>query len=183
MRFSATPPSIRMWYSLMLMMVGETSSGSYLTPAMLLGQSEASKLIDISIHLWCGTAFGAGVATATSQHRIFMMRREVLSQESMNMMDNILRCSLSLDSESEWPYTALRSLLAFWNPNLSSLSSSGSSFCLSSRWREGASSLCCRFSSSWYYSMSFLISLHYSVLWRVELCTGQCVPLSSLLDA
>jgi hypothetical protein len=27
-RFSAAPPSIRMWYSLMLTMVGETSSGS-----------------------------------------------------------------------------------------------------------------------------------------------------------
>jgi hypothetical protein len=60
MRFSTAPPSIRVWYILMLMMVGETSSGSCPTLAMLLGQSEASKLIDVSIHLWCAAAFGIG---------------------------------------------------------------------------------------------------------------------------
>jgi hypothetical protein len=84
-RFSAAPPSIRTWYNLMLMMVRETSSGSCPAPAMLLGQSEASKLIDVSIHLWCGTAFGAGAAAATSQCRFLMMRREVMSQEPLNM--------------------------------------------------------------------------------------------------
>jgi hypothetical protein len=31
-RFSAAPPSIRMWYNLMLTMVGETSSGSWPLP-------------------------------------------------------------------------------------------------------------------------------------------------------
>jgi hypothetical protein len=65
-RFSAAPPSIRTWYNLMLMMNGETSSGSYPARAMLLRQSEVSKLIDVSIHLWCDAAFGAGVAATTS---------------------------------------------------------------------------------------------------------------------
>jgi hypothetical protein len=59
---------------LMLTTDGETSSGSCLTLAMLLGQSEALKLIDVSIHLWCDTAFGAGAAAATSRHRFLMMR-------------------------------------------------------------------------------------------------------------
>jgi hypothetical protein len=73
-RFSTAPPSIRMWYSLTLTMVGETSSRSCLTPTILLGQSEVLKLIDVSIHLWCGAALGAGAATATSQHRFLMMQ-------------------------------------------------------------------------------------------------------------
>jgi hypothetical protein len=85
-RFSAAPLSIRTWYNLMLTMVGETSSGSYPAHVMLLGQSEASKLIDVSIHLWCDTAFGAGAVAATSRRRFLMMRREVMSQESPNMM-------------------------------------------------------------------------------------------------
>jgi hypothetical protein len=72
-RFSAAPPSIRMWYILMLMMVEEMKSRSYLAPAILLGQSEVSKLIDVSIHLWCGVAFGAGAATTTSRRRFLMM--------------------------------------------------------------------------------------------------------------
>jgi hypothetical protein len=38
MRLRVAPPSIKTWYSLTLEMVGETSSGSYLAPAMLLGQ-------------------------------------------------------------------------------------------------------------------------------------------------
>jgi hypothetical protein len=37
MRLRAAPPSMRMWYSLMLVMVGEMTSGSYLVPAMFLG--------------------------------------------------------------------------------------------------------------------------------------------------
>jgi hypothetical protein len=36
MRLSATPQSIMMWYSLTLVMVGETSIGSCPTPTMLL---------------------------------------------------------------------------------------------------------------------------------------------------
>jgi hypothetical protein len=44
-------------------------------------------------------------------------------------------------------------------------------------------SLHCYFSCSWYCSASFLISLHSSALWCVELCTGQCVPPSLLPDA
>jgi hypothetical protein len=66
-RFSDAPPSIRTWYSLMLMMVEEMSSGSYSTPTMLLRQSEASKLINVSIHLWCGVAFGAGCCHLSAQ--------------------------------------------------------------------------------------------------------------------
>jgi ribosomal protein L11 methylase PrmA len=69
----------------MLVMVGETSSGSCPAPAMLLGQSEASKLIDASIHLWCGTTFGTGAAATTSQCRFWMMRQEVMSQQPLNM--------------------------------------------------------------------------------------------------
>jgi hypothetical protein len=72
-RFNVVPPSIRMWYNLMLTMVREMSSGSCPTPAMLLGQLEASKLINVSIHLWCGTAFGAGASTATSRCRFLTM--------------------------------------------------------------------------------------------------------------
>jgi hypothetical protein len=37
MRLRVAPPSIKMWYSLTLEMVGETSSGSCLASAMLLG--------------------------------------------------------------------------------------------------------------------------------------------------
>jgi hypothetical protein len=37
MRLRAAPLSIKMWYSLTLEIVGETSSGSYPAPAMLLG--------------------------------------------------------------------------------------------------------------------------------------------------
>jgi hypothetical protein len=84
-RFSAAPPSIRMWYSLTLTMVGETSSGSCPAPAMLLGQSKVSKLIDVSIHLWCGATLGAGATAATSQCMFLMMRREVMFQEPPNI--------------------------------------------------------------------------------------------------
>jgi hypothetical protein len=51
MRLRAAPPSTRTWYNLMLVMVGETRSGSYSGRAMFLGQSEASKTTDLSIHL------------------------------------------------------------------------------------------------------------------------------------
>jgi hypothetical protein len=85
-RFNAAPLSIRTWYSLTLMMVGETSSGTYPARAMLLGQSEASKLIDVSIHLWCGAALGVGTTAATSWRRFLMMRREVMSQKAPNIM-------------------------------------------------------------------------------------------------
>jgi hypothetical protein len=79
MRLSAAPPSIKTWYSLMLAMVGETSSESYPAPTMLLGQSEASNPIGISIHLRCGAAFGVGVAAAISRRRVLTMRQDVMS--------------------------------------------------------------------------------------------------------
>jgi hypothetical protein len=55
MRLRAAPPSTKMWYNLLLAMVGMMSSGSYPAPAMFLGQSEVLKPIVISIHLWWGT--------------------------------------------------------------------------------------------------------------------------------
>jgi hypothetical protein len=72
-KFRAAPPSIRTWYRWTLTMVGETSSGSCPTPAMLLRQSEASKLIDVYIHLWCGAALGVGTAATTSRRRFLTM--------------------------------------------------------------------------------------------------------------
>jgi hypothetical protein len=59
---------------------------------------------------------------------------------------------------------AFRSLLTFWNPNPSSLSSSGSTFCLPSRWWEGMPSSRCCFRCLRYCSTSFLISRHSSAL-------------------
>jgi hypothetical protein len=53
--------------------------------AMLLGQSEALKLINVSIHLWCGAALGAGAAAATSRRKFLMMRHEVMSQGPLNI--------------------------------------------------------------------------------------------------
>jgi hypothetical protein len=67
MRLRAAPPSTRTWYNLMLAMVGETSSGSCPAPIMFLGQSEASKLIDVSIHLWWGATQDVGAAATTAQ--------------------------------------------------------------------------------------------------------------------
>jgi hypothetical protein len=55
-----------MWSSLTLAMVGKTTSESYPAPAMFLGQSEASNVIDVSIHLWWGTALGVGAAVTTA---------------------------------------------------------------------------------------------------------------------
>jgi hypothetical protein len=60
MRLRVAPPSIKKWYSLTLEMVGEMISGSYPAPVMFLGQSEASKPIDVSIHLWCSASLGKG---------------------------------------------------------------------------------------------------------------------------
>jgi hypothetical protein len=55
-------------------------------------------------------------------------------------------------------------------------------FCLPSRWREGAPSWhdCCTFSRN--CSVSFLISQHSDALWHVKLCTGHFALPSSLLD-
>jgi hypothetical protein len=77
MRLSVAPPSIKTWYNLMLAMVGETSSGSCPTPTMLFGQLEASNLVRVSTHLWCGAAFGVGVAAAISWCKVFMMWSDV----------------------------------------------------------------------------------------------------------
>jgi hypothetical protein len=103
MKLRDAPPSIRMWYNLTLAMVGETSSESYPAPTMVLGQSEASNPIRVSTHLRCGAAFGAGAAAAISRHKVLTMRLDVMSQKPPNMTWSALRCSLSLDSELEWP--------------------------------------------------------------------------------
>jgi hypothetical protein len=67
------------WYSLMVVMVGETSSGSCPAPTMLLGHSEALKLIGVSIHLWCAATLEAGAVVATSRCRVLTMRQDVMS--------------------------------------------------------------------------------------------------------
>jgi hypothetical protein len=81
MRLRAAPPSTRMWYNLMLAMVGEMTSRSYPTPDMFLGQSDASNSIDVSIHLWWGAARGVGTTAAITQHSVLMTRLDVMSQE------------------------------------------------------------------------------------------------------
>jgi hypothetical protein len=78
-RLRAAPPSIKTWYSLTLEMVRETSSGSCLAPAMLLGQSEAMNLIGVSIHLRCSVAFGAKTATAISRRRVLTTCLDVMA--------------------------------------------------------------------------------------------------------
>jgi hypothetical protein len=103
MRLNATPPSIKMWHNLTLAMVGETSSGSYPAPTMLLRQLEVSNPIRVSTHLQCGVAFSAGAAAAISRLKVLTMHLDVMSQEPLNMTWCTLRHSLSLDIESEWP--------------------------------------------------------------------------------
>jgi hypothetical protein len=49
-RLRVAPPLNKTWYSLTLVMVGETRSKSCSTPTMLLGQSEASNPIGVSTH-------------------------------------------------------------------------------------------------------------------------------------
>jgi hypothetical protein len=83
---SAAPPSVAMWYNLMLAMVGETTSKSYPAPAMFFMQSEVLKPMDVSIHLWWSVALSAGAATATVWCNVLMTRLDVISQESPYMM-------------------------------------------------------------------------------------------------
>jgi hypothetical protein len=103
MRLRVTPPSIKTWYNMTLEMVRKTSRGSYPAPTLLLGQSEASNPIGVSTHLWCGAAFGARATAAISQRRVLTTRLDVMAQEPPNMTWSVLRRSLSLDSELEWP--------------------------------------------------------------------------------
>jgi hypothetical protein len=103
MRLRAAPPSIKTWYSLTLEMVGETSSGSYPVPAMILGQSKESNPIGVSSHLRCGAAFDAAATATISQRRVLTPRLDMMAQEPPNMTWSVLRHLLSLDSESEWP--------------------------------------------------------------------------------
>jgi hypothetical protein len=100
-RLRDVPLSIRTWYNLTLVIVGETSSRSCPAPAMLLGQTVASNPTRVSTHLRCGAAFSAWAATVISQRKVLMMRLDVMSQEPPNMTWSALRRSLSLDSESK----------------------------------------------------------------------------------
>jgi hypothetical protein len=84
-------------------MVGEMTSGSYPASAMFLGQSEAFNVINVSIHLWWGTALGVGVVAATAQRNVLITRLDVMSQEPPYMTWSCMRCSLLIDPESEWP--------------------------------------------------------------------------------
>jgi hypothetical protein len=102
-RLSVTPLLIKTCYILTLAMVGETSSGSYPSHTVLLGQSEALNKFGVSTHLRCDAAFGAEAAAAISRRKVLMMRLDVMSQEPPNMTWSALRRSLSLDSESKWP--------------------------------------------------------------------------------
>jgi hypothetical protein len=94
-RLRAAPLSMRTWYSLMLAIVGETISGRF------LGQSVASKLISVSIHLRCGATPRVGAIAATMRRRVLMTRQDVMSHEPLNMTSSALTHSLSLDSELE----------------------------------------------------------------------------------
>jgi hypothetical protein len=100
-RLRAASPSTRTWYSLMLALVGETTSWSCLAPAMFLGQSEASKPIDVSIHLWWGATLGVGAAAATARCRVLTTGLDLMSQEPSYMMWSYLRRSSVLELESE----------------------------------------------------------------------------------
>jgi hypothetical protein len=51
-------------------------------PDIFLGQYEVSNAIDVSIHLWWGTACSAGATAAIAQCSVLMMRLGVMSQES-----------------------------------------------------------------------------------------------------
>jgi hypothetical protein len=66
-------------------------------------QLEASKPMDISIHLWWGTALSAGIATATALCSVLTMCLDVMSQEPPYMMWSCLRRSSVLESGSECP--------------------------------------------------------------------------------
>jgi hypothetical protein len=63
----------------MLAMVVEMISRSCPAPIMLMVQSEASKLIGVTIHLWCGDTLGAGAVAATSWRRVLTTRHDVMS--------------------------------------------------------------------------------------------------------
>jgi hypothetical protein len=79
MRLRAIPPSIRMWYSLTLAMVRETSNGSCPAPTMFLGQSEVLNVIDVAIHLWWGATLDAGASVTTAWCSVLMTRLDVMS--------------------------------------------------------------------------------------------------------
>jgi hypothetical protein len=156
LRLRATPPSIRTWYSLTLVMVGETSSGSCQAPALLLGQSEASNPIGVSTHLRCGVAFGARATAAISRCKVLMTHLYVMAQEPLNMTWSFLRRSLSLGLRVGVAIDSLQCPLGILELHL------------------------CIFLQN--CSTSFLISQHSGVLWHVELCTGHFVLPSLLLD-
>jgi hypothetical protein len=92
-----------MWYSLILAMVGEMTSGSYPAPTMFLGQFEALNSINVSIHLWWGATLDVGVAATIARHTVLMTRLDIMSQEPLYMRWSCLQHSFSLYLQSEWP--------------------------------------------------------------------------------
>jgi hypothetical protein len=78
-RQQAAPPSVWTWYNLMLVMVEEMTSKSCPTPDMFLGQSEASNVINVSIHLWWDAALNVGTMAATVWHSVLVTRLDVMS--------------------------------------------------------------------------------------------------------
>jgi hypothetical protein len=94
----------------MLATTGAVMSGSTPAPAMLSGQSNASKEMVVPLHRWCGAALGTpGTAERTSHHRDLTLLREMSSQLPPYIMYSFLRWSpSSLESESPVK-TSLRS--------------------------------------------------------------------------
>ena len=85
MALSPAPPSIRTWCILTLEMVGETTMGKSPAPAMLDGQSEASKLTGVPIHFTWAVNLDMEAVAAMSRRSVLTARREVSGHEPPNM--------------------------------------------------------------------------------------------------
>jgi hypothetical protein len=164
MRLSVAPPSIKTWYNLTLAMVGETSSGSCLAPAMILGRSEASNPIKVSTHLWCGCfrCWGRRRCNFSAQGLDDAPGRDVprTSEHDVERFAALfvigLKVRVAIDSLQCPPGILELHLYVFlllWVD-----------FLLPSCWREGMPSWrgCCIFSQN--CLMCFLISQHSNVL-------------------
>jgi hypothetical protein len=89
----AAPPSIRMWYNLTLVIVGEMTRGSCSALTMFLGNSEASNPIAVSIHLLWGATLGAGAAAATYRHIVLTTSLDVMSAGDHKMSISCINMS------------------------------------------------------------------------------------------
>jgi hypothetical protein len=85
---------------------------------MFSGQSDGPKKMVVLLHHWWGTTFGVpGFTEKTSRRRVLTSLRETSSELPPYMIDNFLRRSSPLDSESDWWKRPLRSFLGAWYPN------------------------------------------------------------------